>query len=96
MQVAFLALVYTSVVFAQSEAKLTISGDIPAALTVTAADLASYPRDTIELSEEDGAKFKYEGVPLQEILKKAGIPMGSIRGKNLAAYILASAKDKAG
>jgi DMSO/TMAO reductase YedYZ molybdopterin-dependent catalytic subunit len=93
MRVAFLALVCTAVLFAQSEAKLIISGDIPAALTVTAADLAAYPRETIELTEEDGAKFKYEGVSLQAVLKKAGIPIGSIRGKNLAAYVLASAKD---
>jgi hypothetical protein len=93
MRVAILALACASALFGQTEAKLIISGDIPASLTVTTADLAGYPRETIELAEQDGAKFKYEGVLLQDVLKKAGIPMGSIRGKNLAAYVLASAKD---
>jgi DMSO/TMAO reductase YedYZ molybdopterin-dependent catalytic subunit len=82
-----------SALFAQPEAKLSVSGDISTPLTISAADLATMPRETIELAEDDGAKFKYEGVAVQEVLKKAGIPMGAIRGKNLAAYILASAKD---
>jgi len=98
MQVVSLALLYTAALFAQSEAKIAISGDISAPMTVTASDLAAMPRETIELTDpetadHEGGKFKYEGVPLQEVLKKAGIPMGSIRGKNLAAYVLASAKD---
>jgi DMSO/TMAO reductase YedYZ molybdopterin-dependent catalytic subunit len=86
------ALLLTAALLAQSEAKLTISGDISAPLTLTSADLAAMPRETIELTEEEGGKFKYEGVPVQEILKKAGLP-ASIRGKLLATYILASAKD---
>jgi DMSO/TMAO reductase YedYZ molybdopterin-dependent catalytic subunit len=90
---ASLAFLFSAALFAQPEAKLTLSGDISAPLTITAGDLAGMPRETVELTEEDGAKFKYEGVAVQEILKKAGLPMGAIRGKNLAAYILASAKD---
>jgi DMSO/TMAO reductase YedYZ molybdopterin-dependent catalytic subunit len=93
MQVAPLVLFCTAALFAQSDAKLIVSGDISAPLTITAGDLGAMPRETIELTEEDGAKFKYEGVALQEVLKKAGLPIGAIRGKNLAAYILASAKD---
>lgn len=93
MRVAPLILLCTASLFGQTEAKLVVSGDVSTPLTVTAGDLASMPRETIELTEEDGAKFKYEGVAVQEILKKAGIPIGAIRGKNLAAYMLASAKD---
>jgi hypothetical protein len=80
---------------APSEAKLTISGDIPTPLTITAADLAAMPRDTIAVDDqESGGKIEYEGVPLQEVLKKAGIPFGTaIRGKYLASYLLASAHD---
>jgi DMSO/TMAO reductase YedYZ molybdopterin-dependent catalytic subunit len=102
MQVArlpFFAFACVFSVFAQSEAKLVISGDIPGPLTITAADIAAMPRESIELNdpetaEHEGGKFKYEGVALQEVLKKAGIPFGSgVRGKWLAAYVLASAKD---
>jgi DMSO/TMAO reductase YedYZ molybdopterin-dependent catalytic subunit len=93
MKVATLLLLCTAALFAQSEAKLSVSGDVSTPLTISAADLGAMSRETIELKDDDGANFKYEGVPVQEVLKKAGIPMGAIRGKNLAAYILASAKD---
>jgi hypothetical protein len=102
MQVArliVLILASTASVFAQSEAKILITGDIPTPVTITAADIAAMPRESIELTDpettdHEGGKFKYEGVSLQEVLKKAGIPFGSgIRGKWLASYILASAKD---
>jgi DMSO/TMAO reductase YedYZ molybdopterin-dependent catalytic subunit len=93
MKVAALLLLCTGALFAQSEAKLSVSGDVSTPLTISATDLGTMPRETIELKDDDGANFKYEGVPIQEVLKKAGIPMGAIRGKNLAAYILASAKD---
>jgi len=99
MQVATLALLCTAALFAQSEAKIDISGDVTSPLTITASDLAAMSRETIELTDpetadHEGGKFKYEGVSLQEVLKKAGIPFGKgIRGKFLAAYVLASAKD---
>src|SRR5271168_1743455 len=98
MQVApltVLAFACTASLLAQSEAKLTVSGDISAPLTITASDLAAMPRETIALDDqESGGKIQYEGVPLQEVLKKAGIPFGkAIRGKLLASYVLASAKD---
>ena len=52
------------------------------------------PRERVDVTEQDGEKATYEGVPLQEILKKAGIPFGrQMRGKALAGYVLAEAKD---
>jgi hypothetical protein len=77
-----------------SPATLSVTGDVPAALTLTAADLAQMPRDTISIDEEDGTKTAYQGVSLQAILSKAGIPIGhNLRGKMLASYVLATAKD---
>jgi DMSO/TMAO reductase YedYZ molybdopterin-dependent catalytic subunit len=93
MKVAALLLLFTLALFPQAEVKLSISGDVATPLNISAAELDAMPRESIELTEDDGAKFKYEGVAIQEILKRAGIPMGAIRGKNLAAYVLASAKD---
>jgi DMSO/TMAO reductase YedYZ molybdopterin-dependent catalytic subunit len=76
-----------------AEAKLNITGDVTAPQTLTAADLAAMPRETVELNEPSG-KVQYEGVALQEILKKAAIPPGpNMGGKNLAGYLLLSAHD---
>jgi DMSO/TMAO reductase YedYZ molybdopterin-dependent catalytic subunit len=76
------------------EPKLTVTGDVPTPLTLGASDLAAMPREQAEVTEQDGVKTTYEGVPLQEILKKAGIPFGrQMRGKALAGYVLAEAKD---
>jgi DMSO/TMAO reductase YedYZ molybdopterin-dependent catalytic subunit len=74
--------------------ELVVSGDVSNPLTLKASDLASMPRERVEVTEQDGEKTTYEGVPLQEILKKAGIPFGrQMRGKALAGYVLAEAKD---
>lgn len=52
------------------------------------------PRETVSIPEQDGTKVEYEGVPLREILKRAGAPQGKdLRGKALASYILAKAHD---
>ncbi len=76
------------------ELKLVVTGDVPTPLTLSASDLAAMPREQVELTEQDGGKITYEGVQLQEILKKAGIPFGrAMRGKALAGYVLAEAKD---
>ncbi len=77
-----------------SPATLTITGDIAAPVTLKAEDLAAMPREKVSISEEDGTKVEYEGVPLREILKKAGAPLGNqLRGKALASYVLAKAQD---
>src|ERR1700689_816410 len=79
---------------AAPEFKLVVTGDVPTPLTLSASDLAAMPRESVEMPDPDGGKTTYEGVPLQEILKKAGIPFGrQMRGKDLAGYVLASAKD---
>jgi len=76
------------------EFKLVVTGDVPTPLALTASDLAAMPRETVEVADQDGQKTTYEGVALQEILKKAGINFGSqLRGKDLAGYVLTSAKD---
>jgi hypothetical protein len=62
-------------------------------LRLTAADLAEMPRATVE-TRNDGLAVRYEGVWLHEILKKAGLPAGTeLRGKALATYVLAEARD---
>src|SRR5665213_204029 len=83
--------------FAQTTAAtntLVISGDIPATITLKVEDIAAMPHESATVTEEDGSKVVYEGVPLRDILTKAGATLGKqLRGKNLASYVLAKAHD---
>ncbi len=73
---------------------LTVTGDVAAPLTLKAQDLAAMPREKATVPDQDGTRIEYEGVPLREILKKAGAPLGKeLRGKALASYVLAKAHD---
>jgi DMSO/TMAO reductase YedYZ molybdopterin-dependent catalytic subunit len=77
-----------------TSSKLTVDGDIATPLTLTMADLANMTHETATLTEPDGSKIDYQGVPLAEILKKAGLPSGKeMRGKALAGYLLVEAHD---
>jgi DMSO/TMAO reductase YedYZ molybdopterin-dependent catalytic subunit len=72
---------------------LTIAGDIAKPVTISPADLKSYPRTTVTLQEE-GRSVAYEGVLLGEVLTRAGAPLGAeLRGNNVASYVLAKARD---
>jgi hypothetical protein len=82
--------------FGQSAAagELTIQGDVPSVTVLKAADLATMPRETAAVADQDGTKVNYDGVPLREILKRAGVPLGKeLRGKALASYVIAKAHD---
>jgi DMSO/TMAO reductase YedYZ molybdopterin-dependent catalytic subunit len=70
-----------------------VTGAVKQALTLTADDLAKMPRSTAR-STNNGMETVYEGVRLHEVLKKAGVPLGSeLRGKALTSYVLAEAQD---
>jgi len=72
---------------------VVVSGDVATPLELPAADLAGMSRATDEV-EEDGGTKACQGVWLDEILAKAGAPSGeAIRGKALAGYALATARD---
>lgn len=73
---------------------LLLDGDVATPLKLTAADLATMPRETASLAEPDGSTIPYEGVPIIEVLKKAGLQFGKeMRGKALAGYLLVEARD---
>jgi len=77
-----------------ASATLVITGDIPMPVTLTADDLAKMPRETVSVDDQDGTKVEYEGVALREVMKRAGAPLGNqLRGKALASYVLAKARD---
>jgi hypothetical protein len=75
-------------------AEVTIRGDIPSVTVLKAADLTALPHETAVVPDQDGTKVNYDGVPLREILKRAGVPLGKdLRGKALASYVIAKAHD---
>ncbi len=89
-------LLFSALVFAQAPpaAVLAVQGDIASPLSLTAGDLAKMPRETVSVPGPDGSKIVYEGVTLLEVLQKAGAPLGEkLRGKALATYVLAMARD---
>jgi len=77
-----LAAVCVGLVFAQAPqtaapATLAVTGDVPTPLTFKAEDLAAMPREKATVPDQDGTEIEYEGVPLREILKRAGAPLGA-------------------
>ena len=93
MRVFILGLLSAFLALSQT-ASLTISGDLPSPVTLTQADLDKMPQETATVTDQDGAQVRYEGVPLREVLKRAGAPFGKqLRGKTLASYVVAKAHD---
>jgi hypothetical protein len=72
---------------------VAVTGAVTTPLTLTAADLAAMPRAKVS-TNNNGIETIYEGVWISDVLKKAGVAMGSaLRGPALSAYVLASASD---
>jgi DMSO/TMAO reductase YedYZ molybdopterin-dependent catalytic subunit len=76
-------------------AQLRISGAVATPLVLTVADLKKMPRKTLSvLNPHDKKQESYEGVLLEEILRRAGVPQGDqLRGPAMATYVLAEAED---
>ena len=75
--------------------ELKIGGAVQTPLTLTAADLKKMPRKTLTVVNPHSQKKEtYEGVPLEEILRKAGAPNGQqMRGPAMAAYVVVQGSD---
>ncbi len=101
--VTFLALVSHSPATGAQEAKvaqepsgilLRVEGEIPRTLELTATALARLPHRTLRAKDHDGKESTFEGVPLVEVLKAAGVKFGNdLRGTALATYLLVEAAD---
>jgi len=73
---------------------LSVSGEVEKPRTLTAADLAKLPHRNIKAKGHDGQDTEFEGVPVIEVLKLAGVKFGEdLRGKSLALYLLVEAAD---
>ena len=74
---------------------LKIGGAVPTPLALTIEDLKKMPRKKLSVMNPHDKKTEvYEGVLLEELLRKAGVPQGEhLRGPSLATYVLAEAED---
>jgi DMSO/TMAO reductase YedYZ molybdopterin-dependent catalytic subunit len=80
---------------APSARELKVSGAVSTPLTLTIVDLKAMPRKTLTVVNPHEKKTeKYEGVAIEEILRKSGAPQGNaLRGPAMATYVLAEAAD---
>lgn len=72
---------------------LVVSGDVTTTLSLTPADIKNLPRTQVTV-EQDDRTVVYDGVLVGELLKRAGVPLGSdLRGDAVATYVIAHAAD---
>jgi DMSO/TMAO reductase YedYZ molybdopterin-dependent catalytic subunit len=76
-------------------ARLVVTGDVEHTLSLSLTDLGTLPRKTVTvMNEHEGKMETYQGVPLEEILKRAGVPQGEkLRGAAMATSVRAEAAD---
>jgi DMSO/TMAO reductase YedYZ molybdopterin-dependent catalytic subunit len=76
-------------------AQLKIGGAVSTPLTLTAADLKNMPRTILHVTNPHENKSEtYEGVLLEELLRRAGAPHGDqLRGPLMTSYVIAEAED---
>lgn len=73
---------------------LAVTGDVNSPLSLSTAQLAEIGKTKVSLKEHDGSTSEYIGVPLIDVLAKAGATVGDkLRGKALATYVVVEAQD---
>ena len=78
-----------------SSAVLRVGGSVATPLSLSANDLKTLPRMTLKvLNHHENKEETYEGVAVQELLRRAGVPQNEkLRGSAMATYVLAEAAD---
>jgi DMSO/TMAO reductase YedYZ molybdopterin-dependent catalytic subunit len=80
---------------AAETAELRVGGAVSTPLTLTVSDLKAMPRTTLHVENPHDKKSEvYEGVLLEELLRRAGAPHGEqLRGQLMTTYVVAEASD---
>ena len=90
-----LTLLITGAQAPPASVELRIGGDVPTSLVLTGSDLKKMQRKTLTVMNPHEEKSEtYEGVLLEEILIRAGVPHGEqLRGPAMSSYVIAEAED---
>ncbi len=73
---------------------LEVTGEVTTPLKLTLADLELLPHRTVKAREHSGEEAEFSGVPVYQLLKQAGVPLGeTLRGKAVSLYLLVVAAD---
>ncbi len=74
--------------------RLRISGEVGRALDLEAEALLALPRTTVRVADSLGDESEYEGVALDLLLARAGVPFGEgLKGEMLELYAVVEASD---
>jgi len=83
-----------SVVFAQKEPQVKISGEVATPYALKLSDFAGFERTEVTRKDRDGKDHQYSGIMLYQLLTKAGTTLGKdLRGENLTKYAFIEASD---
>jgi DMSO/TMAO reductase YedYZ molybdopterin-dependent catalytic subunit len=73
---------------------IKVEGEVTQELKLTGADLSKMNQVTVNLKDRDGKEHPYTGVPVLDILNKAGVTTGKqLRGENLTKYVMVKCAD---
>ena len=79
---------------ADNEPFIQIQGEVLQQLTLSASELRQMNRVEVQRTDRDQKLHRYSGVPVADLLSKAGVGMGvQLRGENLVKYLLVRAAD---
>jgi hypothetical protein len=95
---AALAFCFSSSASAQTplptDASLRITGKVDRPVVIHEDDLKALPRKRLTVTDDTGARVTYEGVPVAELLQRAGVPLGKqLKGAMLRLYVIVEASD---
>jgi DMSO/TMAO reductase YedYZ molybdopterin-dependent catalytic subunit len=79
---------------ASAQSFIQVTGEVTKTLKLYEADMAKMNRVSVTLTDKDGKDHSYTGVPVLDLLNKAGVTTGKeLRGKNLTKYVLVKCSD---
>jgi hypothetical protein len=85
--------IFTSVALCQGPATLTVQGIGGKSVTLSAADLANLPQQTVKTTDH-GAPVTFGGVLLRDVLAKVDLPTGEkFHTTAVSYYLFVEAKD---
>jgi DMSO/TMAO reductase YedYZ molybdopterin-dependent catalytic subunit len=79
---------------APAHASVRVTGKVERPLVVSEADLQAFPRKQLTVTDEKGAPVTYTGVPVVELLQRAGAPLGKqLKGLSMRLFVVVEASD---